>query len=461
MRRFFCTLILSALSCAIYAQTTAETALVDYINNGDNNYKWESIDQMQGEGVTAYRLELTSQKWQDIVWRHELVVIIPNVVEHDEALLHISGGSVDTETNKPNMHGWNDGTIKKQADIARRCKAVTAILWQVPRQPLYGNKYEDDLLSYTLYRFMTSKDYSWPLLFPMVKSAVKAMDAIEEFVSEKKSTTVNKFVLNGYSKRGWTTWMTAGSGDKRVVAIAPAVIDILNMQSNVPYQRHMFGDYSASIGDYVNIGLTEQLITPEGWEVVRMVDPYSYRKNYNMPKMVLLGSNDPYWATDAVKNYIDDIPGKSWTAYSVNAGHGLNEEATSTLEAFFYQSINGMKYPKMDYKVAESADGITMQFKADKELLEGVEIWEAVSENKDFRKCEFKPTKIDGVAHSKRFKVGVDYPQSGYKAFVVILKYRHPSKPNATYNITTRMYTADSDELFDEAFVSTLQSPEK
>ena len=62
MKRFLCTLILSALSCVIYAQTTAETALVDYINNGDNNYKWESIDQMRGEGVTAYRLELTSQK---------------------------------------------------------------------------------------------------------------------------------------------------------------------------------------------------------------------------------------------------------------------------------------------------------------------------------------------------------------------------------------------------------------
>ena len=56
MRRLFCTLILSALSCIGYAQTTAETALVDYINNGDNNYKLESIDQMQGEGITAYRL---------------------------------------------------------------------------------------------------------------------------------------------------------------------------------------------------------------------------------------------------------------------------------------------------------------------------------------------------------------------------------------------------------------------
>ena len=453
MRRLFCALILSALSCIGYAQTTAETALVDYINNGDNNYKWESIDQMQGEGVTAYRLELTSQKWQDIVWRHELVVIIPNVVEHDEALLHISGGSVDTQTEKPNLHGWDDRTIKAMTDIARRCKAVTAILWQVPRQPLFGGKYEDDLLAYTLYRFQTEKDYSWPLLFPMVKSAVKAMDAIEEFVGEKRNKTVDKFVLNGYSKRGWTTWMTAGSGDKRIVAIAPAVIDILNMQVNVPYQRHMFGDYSAQIGDYVNIGLTEQLVTPEGWEVVRMIDPYHYRKNHTMPKMVLLGSNDPYWTADAVKNYIDDIPGKSWTAYSVNAGHGLDDEAITSLEAFFSQSINGLKYPQMDYKAKESAEDITLQFKADKELLEGVEIWEAISKNKDFRKCEFKPTKVDGVAHLKRFKVGVDYPQSGYKAFVVILKYRHPSKPNATYNISTRMFTADSDELFDEQYI--------
>ena len=453
MKRFLCTLILSALSCVIYAQTTAETALVDYINNGDNNYKWEAIDQMRGEGVTAYRLELTSQKWQDIVWRHELVVIIPDVVEHDEALLHISGGSVDTETEKPNLHSWDDRTIKAMSDIAHRCKAVTAILWQVPRQPLFGGKYEDDLLSYTLYRFQTEKDYSWPLLFPMVKSAVKAMDAVEEFVGEKRNKTVDKFVLNGYSKRGWTTWMTAGSGDKRIVAIAPAVIDILNMQVNVPYQRHMFGDYSAQIGDYVNIGLTEQLVTPEGWEVVRMIDPYHYRKNHTKPKMVLLGSNDPYWTADAVKNYIDDIPGKSWTAYSVNAGHGLDDEAITSLEAFFCQSINGLKYPQMDYKAKESAEGITLQFKADNNLLEGVEIWDAISENKDFRKCEFKPTKVDGIAHSKRFKVGVDYPQSGYKAFVVILKYRHPSKPNATYNISTRMFTADSDELFDEPYI--------
>ena len=461
MKRAFLAVLLTFVSHILYAQTKAETALTEYVNSPDDSYCWSVVDQMQNSDVTAFRLELTSQKWHDIVWRHELVVFIPNDLQHDEALLHISGGSVDTETNKPNLHGWDDKTIKTQAEIASRCKAVTAILWQVPRQPLFGGKYEDDLLAYTLFRFQTEQDYTWPLLFPMVKSVVKAMDAIEEFVTEKRNAMVDKFVLNGFSKRGWTTWMTAGSGDKRIIAIAPMVIDILNMRVNVPYQRHMFGDYSAMIGDYVKIGLTEELITPEGWNIVRMIDPYYYRHNYKMPKMVFLGSNDPYWTVDASKNYLNDIPGSTFTAYSVNAGHGLDSEAITSLEAFFYQSINGQKYPQMDYKVAESADGITLQFKADKKLLEGVEIWEAISENKDFRKCEFKPTKIDGVAHSKRFKVGVDYPQSGYKAFVVILKYRHPSKPNATYNITTRMYTADSDELFDEAFVSTLQSPEK
>lgn len=67
MKRFLYTLILSVLSCALYAQTTAETALADYINNGDNSYKWENIDEKRGEGVTAYRLELTSQTWQNIV----------------------------------------------------------------------------------------------------------------------------------------------------------------------------------------------------------------------------------------------------------------------------------------------------------------------------------------------------------------------------------------------------------
>ena len=42
---------------------------------------------------------------------------------------------------------------------------------------------------------------------------------------------VDKFVVSGGSKRGWTTWTTAAV-DRRVVAIMPAVIDLLNLEKS-------------------------------------------------------------------------------------------------------------------------------------------------------------------------------------------------------------------------------------
>ena len=169
--------------------------------------------------------------------------------------------------------------------------------------------------------------------------------------------------------------------------------------------------------------------------------------------MVFLGSNDPYWTVDAVKNYIDEIPGTKFTAYSTNAGHDLDDEAITSLEAFFHQTINGAKYPKFEYTSRQLEDCTMIDIKANKRLLKEVIVWEAVSENKDFRKCQFIPRTVDGVVGKKSFSVKVDYPKQGNKAFVVMLKYKHPSK-EGTYNISTRMYTADNDELFEEAFVS-------
>jgi PhoPQ-activated pathogenicity-related protein len=279
------------------------------------------------------------------------------------------------------------------------------------------------------------------------------MDAIEEF-SEKKSLAVkpSRFVTNGISKRGWTTWLTAASEDKRIVAIAPMVIDILNMPVSVPYQRHMFGNYSIQIQDYVNLGLTEEVVTPSGKELVAMIDPYSYRDKYTMPKMLFFGTNDEYWTVDAVKNYIDGIPGEKYISYTTNAGHGLGDKtaAVNALEAFFRQTINGMEYPKFDYNIKEKQGSAELTLKADKAHLENVIVWEALSENKDFRQSEFMST-IKGISHKGKVKVRVEYPAKGYKAFIVMAKYRHPNG-GEPYNITTRMFTADADEVFDEIF---------
>ena len=60
----------------------------------------------------------------------------------------------------------------------------------------------------------------------MTKAVVRAMDTVEAFMMSEAGgkLKVNEFVVAGGSKRGWTTWMTAAV-DKRVIAIAPLVID--------------------------------------------------------------------------------------------------------------------------------------------------------------------------------------------------------------------------------------------
>lgn len=243
MKNFFLSSIVLFLSVTLFAQDniTPATALQSYLHNGDNSFKWEVKDTYDIGDVKAYALLLTSQTWRGIVWTHQLTILVPKENKYDGALLFITGGSV--KDGLPNWNGRDDKFNNSMAGIATTNNAIVAVIRQVPNQPLFDGLTEDALISFTLHNFKKDNDYTWPLLFPMVKSAVRAMDAIQQFSSQQLHHDVNRFVVSGASKRGWTTWLT-GANDKRAQAIGPMVIDVLNMPVSLDYQIKALGDYS-------------------------------------------------------------------------------------------------------------------------------------------------------------------------------------------------------------------------
>ena len=425
---------------------TPATALQRYLDNGDKTFKWEVVDTypLENGQVTAYDLKLTSQTWREYTWVHQLTILKPNQVSYDESLLFITGGSV--KDGEPNYKGHDDGLTVSLASIAQKNKAIISILNQTPNQPLYDDLTEDELISFTLHNFKNDGDFTWPLLFPMVKSAVKAMDAVQEYSKKELKVDINRFIVSGASKRGWTTWLT-GANDPRVVAIAPMVIDVLNMPVSLDYQIEVWKEYSIQIEDYVKLEIPQQVHTEAGDAISTMVDPYSYRQNLTMPKMIFIGTIDEYWPVDAIKNYLDSIPGQNFIQYVPNAGHDLGDkkQAFQALSSFLSLTLTNQNYPVCAWNLVESNPEIHLTATATPELLNDAILWSSVSEDRDFRDEQWTSESLN-VKNVDKVESLVDYPESGFKAFYLDLKYTDPN--GEEFVESTRMYVADSTHVF-------------
>ncbi len=426
-------------------KVTPETALKSYLDTEDNAYTWEVKDSFELGGVQAYDLLLTSQKWREHTWKHQLTILVPNEVLYDGALLFITGGSL--KDGMPNWKSKEDADdTAPMAQIAEQNKAVVAIIRQVPMQPLYdGDLVEDQLISYTLHNYKNDKDLTWPLLFPMVKSAVKGMDAVQEFSQQKLQKDITRFTVAGASKRGWTTWLT-GASDKRVEAIGPMVIDVLNMPVSLDYQIKAWNEYSEQINDYVKLEIPQTVKTKEGNALTQMIDPYSYRDKLTMPKIIFIGTNDEYWPVDAIKNYIKDIPGENFIHYTPNAGHGLNggEKALKALSGFWGQTLAKEPYTDLNYELNTDQTTATLSVESDSQNLKTGYLWSADSEDRDFRDEIWKATKINATS-GKTAVEKIPFPKKGFKAFYIDLEYDNPN--GGSYTKSTRMYVADDDEV--------------
>jgi PhoPQ-activated pathogenicity-related protein len=430
-----------------YSQSalTPETALQGYLNNGDKTFRWELKETYPVGDAKAYSLLLTSQQWHEYIWTHQLTILVPAENNYEAALLFITGGS--NKKGLPNWNGKDDKFLQALGSMATKNKSIVALLRQTPNQPLYGNLTEDALISYTLHQFKEDGDYSWPLLFPMVKSAVRAMDAVQEFAKETLRHDVKRFIVSGASKRGWTTWLT-GASDSRVVAIAPMVIDILNMPVNLDYQVKMWKGYSVQIEDYVKLGIPQTTHSEKGKAITAMVDPYSYRKKLSMPKMLFMGTNDEYWTVDAIKHYIDSIPGQNFVHYVPNVGHDIGDkkQALAALSAFVGATVANKQYAICKPTLTYGKKGITLKVNASQDILVDAILWSTNSTDTDFRDEKWEGKSLNLKKKSSVITSTQPYPASGFRAFYLDLKYKDLN--GGEYTESTRMYVADNDEVF-------------
>jgi len=411
--------------------TALSTALDDYVATPDPNYTYSLANTISGTGYTAYVLEMTSQQWRDAsevdrpIWQHWLIIIIPDTAmsAFHTAFLWIDGGS-----NGGDPPNTIDEDVITMATTAR---TVVASLEMVPNEPLTftdetESRTEDEIIAYTFDKYLNdTTDETWPLLLPMVKSAVRAMDTVQDYVpTVAPELQVDDFVVSGGSKRGWTTWLTAAADD-RVRAIFPAVINMPNFDEQVNHHYSAYGFYSSAVQDYVDLNVLDRFSTPEGQDLLAIVDPYEYRDRYaNLPKYEICSTGDQFFLPDSHQFYFSDIPGEKYVRFVPNTDHGIDDDSVVLGAAAYYISLlHSWPRPSFSWTLP---DRNTIRVESATHPLQ-VKLWQANNPTaRDFRLDTIGPAWTSTVLEDQGEDVYVGHvptPEEGWTAFFLELVY--------------------------------------
>jgi PhoPQ-activated pathogenicity-related protein len=406
--------------CAGPRSARNKTALDRYVYAPDPAYKYELAGTSKGQGSTTYVLDMTSQEWRKPSevdrnrWQHWVVIVRPDEVATSTAVLLVDGGS----NGRPAPREAN----AILSSIARSMKCVVASIRQIPNEPLSfkdesRSRTEDEIIAYTWDKFMRTGDETWPLRLPMTKAVVRAMDTVTEFCAANGNTRVDRYIVAGGSKRGWTTWTTAAVDD-RVIAIAPFVIDVLNGELSLDHHYRAYGFWAPAIQDYVDMKIMDWAGTPQYKALMKIEDPYQYRDRLDMPKLIVNATGDQYFLPDSSRFYFDGLRGEKHLRYVPNAKHDLNgSDALFTLQAFCESIVSGKARPRYEWKFRK--DGAIEGIAQDKPT--EVRLWQATNPKaRDFRLDTlgkaFTSTKVEPDA-AGRYVAAVAAPQAGWSAY--------------------------------------------
>lgn len=419
------------LSSLLFAQGISSDLLQEYVHAPDPTYGWEVARSQEMENCHHSLLKLTSQSWrtkeevEEVEWHHWLLLIQPKELHSDTAFLIISGGNRERKT-PPSPSPY-------LIELAERSGAVVAEVTMIPNQAIHfrdeplpqyqqAGRVEDALIAYTWDRFFQSKEPTWLARFPMTKSVVRAMDAIQEFYAEE-GVHIDDFVLSGRSKRGWTAWTTAGC-DQRVRAVIPVVADLLNLKASMEQHYCAYGCWSIALRDYEEMSIPERWGSPSFEELLAIVEPIEFRTGLSLPKLFINAAGDEFFLPDSSRFYRHQLVGPTYLRYIPNVGHNLKgSDWLKTQAAFFEATLSGRPLPSFSWSL-EGGEKLVLET-ADRPTQ--VRLWRAENcESRDFRlfmvgSCwESEEIELDEEGGSS---ILLEEPEKGWNAAFLELTY--------------------------------------
>ena len=424
--------------------------LFDYVLADDPEFKYEIVYTLKRDSYTYYVMRMTSQQWlttnevNETEWWHWVSMVVPDNYKYSTGMMWIGGGSKDDAMPKE-----PDGLI---LTVATATQSVVAQVHNIPFQPLVFkgdtvHRYEDAIIAYGWRKFMEGgakdEDVKWLSRLPMTNAVVAAMDVVQDVINKNNHTAINNFVVAGASKRGWTTW-TTGAVDKRVVAIVPIVIDLLNVVPSFQHHWRNYGFWAPAVGDYVSEGIMEWQGSKEYDRLLEIVEPYSYKEKYTMPKLLINASGDQFFLPDSWKFYWNDLPGEKHLMYVPNSGHDVSEsDAVQNLTAFYASVLDNTPRPNYTWEIA----GDAFKIKTDAASKpSSIKLWQAHNpKTRDFRIDVFGPrwTSTDvPLNDNSTYEISLLSPDKGWKGYFVEITYpgKIPFKVTTGVEVLPRTY---------------------
>jgi len=396
---FVCVLLLLGFSQAI-------TSLDWYVkHHEDYHFRYNVSDyQITTDEYTVYNLYMRSQIWLTHgeiengaeEWTHWLQVCVPHVrlPQADTAYLYISGGL----TRAFNDPYTTIDPIVSQFAVDTGLIAIS--LRGVPNEPIVftgepsqKQRIEDALIAYTWSHWTNNTaEFDWLLRMPMTKAAVKAMDALQDWANRTADIPpMDRFVVAGASKRGWTTWMVGAMDDPRVIAISPAVAPVANLIPQINEMWESYGSWSFALKDYVDMNLMGWLNLPRFADLLHIIDPLSFpRAMAKIPKYLVNACGDEFFMPDGAQYYWSQLEGAKNLNMVPNADHtlaGKIDEVVGSVEQFalaaYYNRTDIL--PTYTWEISEDGTTVTINTDATEYIVSVKAYYDLDNPNRDWR----------------------------------------------------------------------------